>query len=120
MSLDSERRKQKRRKCAYYMQVVDANTLQLIGYLSDISLIGIKVDTGKPLPVNTNFKMRIDLTPDLANKTYLIFNGRSRWCEADKFEPNSFNVGFEVDILSREDTAIFQRMYNQYGMDLRQ
>jgi len=120
METDSERRRQKRRKFTYYMQVVDAGTLQLVGYLSDISPIGIKVDSGKPLPVNTNYKLRVDLTPELANKTYMIFNGRSRWCEIDRFEPNSYNVGFELDTLSREDMAIFQRMYETYSMDVRQ
>lgn len=119
MVSDSDKRRQKRRKFTYYMQVVDANTLQLIGYLSDISLTGIKIDSSKLFPVNQTYKMRIDLTPDVANKSYLIFNGRIKWCEMDKFEPNTFNVGIEVDNLSREDYGIFMRMYEQYGMDAR-
>ncbi|MBL8063810.1 MAG: PilZ domain-containing protein [Anaerolineales bacterium] len=102
------------------MQVVDATTLQLVGYVSDISLTGIKIDSGKLLPVNQTLKLRVDLTPDVANKSYLTFNGRIKWCEMDKFEPNSYNVGIEVENLSREDYAIFMRMYNQYGMDAKQ
>jgi hypothetical protein len=102
------------------MQVLDAGTMQVIGYLLDISPNGIRVDSGKPLQVNTMYRLRLDLVPELAHKTYMIFNGRSAWCEADKFEPNTFNIGFELDGLSREDTAIFQRMYDQYGVDIRQ
>lgn len=120
MDMDSERRKRQRRRFTYYMQVLDANTLQLIGHLSDISLIGIRVDSEKPLPVNTNYKLRVDLTSDLGNKTYMVLNGRSKWCEMDKFEPNSYNIGFEVITQSREDSVIFQRMFENYGVEIRQ
>ncbi|MCL4270762.1 MAG: PilZ domain-containing protein [Anaerolineales bacterium] len=120
MDMESaERRRQQRRRFTYYMQVLDANTLNLVGHLADISLIGIRVDSEKPLPVNTNFKLRIDLTSDLSNKTYMILNGRSKWCEMDKFSPNSYNIGFEVNTQSREDTVIFQRMFEQYGVEMR-
>ncbi|MBI5842334.1 MAG: PilZ domain-containing protein [Chloroflexi bacterium] len=117
--MESERRRQKRRKFTYYMQVMDANTLQLIGHLSDISLIGIKVDSEKPLPVNVNYRLRVNLTQDVANKTFMVFNGRSKWCQMDKLEPNSYNVGFEVSTLSYNDSEIFQRMYDKYGSDSR-
>lgn len=119
MEMETERRRQQRRRFTYYMQVLDAGTLQLIGHLADISLLGIRVDSEKPLPVNMNYKLRIDLTSDLSNKTYMILNGRSKWCEMDKFEPNSYNVGFEVSTQSREDAAIFQRMFEQYGIEIR-
>jgi hypothetical protein len=99
------------------MRVIDANTLQLIGHLSDISTLGIKVDSERPLPVNANYKLRVDLPPEMANKSYMVFSGRSKWCAMDKLEPNSYNVGFEVGSLSRDDSEIFQRMYDKYGSD---
>lgn len=120
MITDSEKRRQKRRKFTYYMQVVDANTLQLIGYLSDISPTGIKIDSGKLLPVNQVYKMRIDLNSDVASKAYMTFNGRIKWCEMDKFEPNTYNIGIEVENLSRDDYGIFMRMYELYGSEARQ
>jgi len=112
-----ERRKQKRRKFTYYMPVVDANTLQVIGYLTDISAMGIRVDTKKVLPVNANYRLRLDLTHELAKKTFMVFSGRSRWCQMDRLEPNTYNVGFEVNLASRDDIEIFQRMYDRYGSD---
>ncbi|WKZ38863.1 MAG: PilZ domain-containing protein [Anaerolineales bacterium] len=117
--MESDRRKQQRRRFTYYMPVVDAGTLKVLGYLSDISLVGFRVDSDMPLPVNSHLRLRIDLAPELAAKTYMIFNGRIRWCEMDKLQPNSYNIGFEVESLSREDTAIFQRMFEQCGMDIR-
>ncbi|MBL8102065.1 MAG: PilZ domain-containing protein [Anaerolineales bacterium] len=115
--MESERRAAKRKRFTYYMRVMDANSLQLIGYLTQISAVGIQVDSEKPLPVNTNFKLRVDLTTDIANKTMMIFNGRSKWCQPDPAEPNSFNVGFEVTLLSREDTEIFNRMIEKYATE---
>ena len=115
--MEAERRRQKRRKVTYYLPVVDANTLQTIGYLTDISAIGIRVDSKKSLPVNASYRLRLDLTQDMANKSFMVFNGRSRWCKMDRLEPNTFNVGFEVGALSRDDIEIFRRIYDQYGSD---
>lgn len=112
--MESERRNAKRKKFTYYMRAVDANTLELVGYLTQISAIGIQIDSEKPLPVNVNFKLRVDLTSDIANKTMMVFNARSKWCQPDRAEPNSFNVGFEVTLLSREDMNIYNRMIEKY------
>ena len=117
--MESERRRQKRRKFTYYMRVLDANTLQTIGHLRDISATGIGLDSEKPLPIDRNYQLRLDLTAEMANKTYMVINGRSKWCQADRLEPNSYNVGFEVNIVSRDDSEIFQRMYEKYGSDSR-
>lgn len=116
-SMESERRKEKRKKFTYYMRVMDAGTLQPIGYLTEISAIGIQVDSEKPLPVNTAFKLRVDLTADIANKTHIAFSARSKWCESDRVVPNSYNIGFEVTLLSHEDSVIFNRMIEKYALD---
>ena len=115
--LEPERRKNKRRKFTYYMRVVDASTLQLIGYLTEISAVGIQVDSEKPLPLNVSYKLRLELTADIANKTFMVFNGRSKWCQPDRLEPNSHNIGFEVTLLSHDDTEIFKRMIEKYASD---
>jgi hypothetical protein len=115
--MEVERRRQKRRRFTYYMPVLDASTLQIVGHLSDISPLGIRLDTEKPLPVNANYKLRLDLTPEMANKTAMVFNGRSKWCAMDKLSPNSYNVGIEFGALANEDAAIFQRMYENYSSD---
>jgi hypothetical protein len=117
--MDTDRRRQKRRKFTYYMQVLDADTLRPVGHLADISQMGIRVDSEKPLPVNTVYRLRVDLTPEVANKSYLVFNGQSRWCAMDKLEPNSYNVGFEVNALSGDDRMIFERMFEKYAADSR-
>ena len=117
--METDRRKQKRRRFTYYMKVLDATTLQPVGYLSDISPLGLRLDRQMPLPVNENYNLRVDLALDMTHKRFLVFNGRSRWCEMDRLAPNSYNVGFEVGDLSNDDTIIFQRMFEKYATDSR-
>jgi hypothetical protein len=101
------------------MQVVDAATLKPVGYLADISTTGLRLDSEKPVPVNANYTLRVDLAPEMANKSFLVLNGRSKWCAMDKLAPNSYNVGFEVGALSRDDSMIFQRMFENYATESR-
>ncbi|WKZ35263.1 MAG: PilZ domain-containing protein [Anaerolineales bacterium] len=117
--MDKERRKDARRKFTYYMRVLDAGTQQVIGYLTDISAVGIKVDSDKPLPLDVKYALRMDLTADVANKTSMVFNAVSKWCQADSFEPNTYNIGFEVTLASHDDTQIFNRMIEKYGLNKR-
>ena len=45
-----DKRKINRRDFTYYMQVIDDSTKQIIGYLSDISTGGFKLDCPKEVP----------------------------------------------------------------------
>lgn len=117
--MESERRKENRRKFTYYMRVLDANTSEVVGYLTEISPLGIQVDCEKPFPIGVNYKLRLDLTTDIANKNNMVINGLTKWCQADKFTPNAYNVGFEVEITARDDAEIFQKMIEKYGLENR-
>ena len=114
----AEKRKLPRRDFTYYMPVADALTNQLVGHLTDISTGGFKLDCQKPVQPNTDFLLRIDLTPEIASKEFMVFAARSRWCRADRFDPTSFNVGFQITTMSPGDLEIFVRMFEKYGTKL--
>ena len=76
----NERRNIKRRKFAYYMRVLDDDTLELIGHLSDISNKGFKIDSQNPIAPGISFRLRMDLTSEVSNKAYILFSATSRWC----------------------------------------
>jgi len=78
--MDVERRRQKRRRFTYYMPVLDANTLQVVGHLSDISPIGIRLGQRTAAAGQRELSLARGPDPEMANKTAMIFNGRSRWC----------------------------------------
>ena len=110
-----DKRKIDRREFTYYMQVTDDITKQLIGYLTDISTGGFKLDSPKEIPPGHDFRMHIDLTSDIADKNSMVFIARSKWCRRDHIDPNTYNTGFEIINMAPSDMVIFQRMFDQYG-----
>lgn len=110
-----DKRKIDRRDFSYYMQVKDEGTKQTIGYLSDISSGGFKLDCPKEIPPGRDFRMQLDLTADIADKNSMVFIARSKWAKPDFVDPNTFNVGFELVNITPGDMLIFQRMFEKYG-----
>jgi len=111
----ANKRKINRRDFTYYMPVTDDLTKQLLGYLSDISTGGFKLDSQKEIRPGQDFRLHIDLSAEIADKTSMVFIARSKWCRRDHVDPNTFNVGFEIINISPSDMAIFQRMFEKYG-----
>jgi hypothetical protein len=115
----ADKRKINRRDFTYYMQVTDDLSKQLIGYLTDISTGGFRLDCAKQIPAGQDFRMQILLTADVADKTSMSFIARSKWCHPDHVDPNTYNVGFEIVQMSPSDLVIFQRMFDKYGSEKR-
>jgi len=111
----ADKRKIDRREFTYYMQVTDDITKQLIGYLTDISTGGFKLDSPKEIPPGQDFRMHIDLTSDIADKNSMVFIARSKWSRRDHIDPNTYNIGFEIINMAPSDMVIFQRMFDKYG-----
>lgn len=109
------KRKINRRDFTYYKPVTDDLTKQLVGYLSDISTGGFKLDSPKEIRPGQDFRLQIELTADIADKTSMVFIARSKWSRRDHVDPNTFNVGFEIINIAPSDMAIFQRMFEKYG-----
>ena len=114
-----DKRKINRRDFTYYMQVTDDLSKQLIGYLTDISTEGFRLDSPKQIPAGQDFRMQIQLTADVADKTSMSFVARSKWCHPDHVDPNTYNVGFEIVTMTPGDMLIFQRMFDKYGSEKR-
>ncbi|HSG44580.1 MAG TPA: PilZ domain-containing protein [Anaerolineales bacterium] len=111
----TDKRKIDRRDFTYYMQVKDQSTKEIVGYLSDISTGGFKLDCDKKIPVGQDFRLQIELNPEVADKTSMTFIGRSKWCHHDHVDPTSYNVGFEIVNMAPSDMEIFNRMFEKYG-----
>jgi hypothetical protein len=113
----ADKRKVGRRDFTYYMQVTDDLTKEVLGYLSDISTGGFKLDSQKQIRPGQDFRVRIELTPEIADKNVMVFVARSKWCHPDHIDPNSYNVGFEIVNMASGDMAIYQRMFDKYGTE---
>ena len=113
----NNKRKINRRDFTYYMQVLDEPTKQIIGYLSDISTEGFKLDCPHQVPTEQDFHMLVPLTADIADKTSMTLIARSKWCRPDHIDPTTFNVGFEIINMAPNDMEIFHRIFEKYGSE---
>ena len=82
--MPSEKRKLARRNFSYYMRVMDEVNGQLVGHLADISTGGFKLDSSAAIPLNKDFRLRIELNNEVADKAFMTFTARSRWCAATR------------------------------------
>lgn len=110
-----ERRHRERKDFSYYMRLVDNDTQHLVGHLVDISSGGFKLDSQTPIPVNKDFRLRMDLTSEVADKPTMVFVARSKWCQIDPLDPFIYNVGFQYINISSSDLDIINRMMEKYG-----
>ena len=111
-----DRRQLSRRNFSYYMRVTDEATGKLVGHFSDISTGGFKLDSSKLVSINTDYRLRIDQTGEISNKSYITFKARARWCNVDAFDPNLYNVGFQIIEMTPGDYDIFVKMFSTYGV----
>ena len=115
--MNSDRRNVKRRKCNYYLKMLDYDTQSLVGYFADFSAQGFKADLPRPIAVEQNYKLRVDLTGDVSDKAYIELIAHSCWQRPDATEPSMFNAGFQIVGISAQDNRIYQRVVEQYGLD---
>ena len=110
-----ERRSLERKDFSYYMQVIDNGTQELVGHLVDIGSGGFKLDCQTPIPINTDFRFRMNLTSELADQPSIVFLARSKWCQVDPLDPFAYNVGFQLISIAPGCFDIFRRMIEKYG-----
>ena len=111
----AKHKRPERKDFSYFMQLFNNETQELVGHLSDISSGGFKLDSMESIPPDTDFQFRLDLTRQVADKPFMIFVARSKWCKVDPLDPFCFNVGFQLINITPEDVEIFNRMIEIYG-----
>ena len=110
-----ERRKRDRRDFSYYMRVMNENTGELVGHLADISIGGFKLESQKPISKNTEYPLRIELSNDISDKSFIVFIASSKWCQPHLIDTTLYNVGFQIVDMSSEDQESFKKIYDMYG-----
>lgn len=111
----NERRNIERKGFSYYMQLTDNDTQELVGHLADISSGGFKLDSQAPIPIDKDYRFRMDLDSEIATKPFMTFLARSKWCQVDPLDPFIYNVGFQLVNIAPPDLEIFIRMMEKYG-----
>jgi len=110
-----ERRTTPRKKFDYYLRVVDDDTHEILGHLVEVGSEGFQLDTTIPLPVEKEYYLRVELTPDLGSRPFIVFIGRSKWCKMDDREPNLYHVGIQMAEILPDDKEIFLNILKKFG-----
>ncbi len=110
-----ERRTAPRKNFSFYMRVLDDDTQEILGHMVEVSAVGLRLETVGPLPLNKDYYLRLELTPDLGNLPYIVFIARSKWCKIDEIQPNLYRVGFQVVEIMQEDREVFLRILMKFG-----
>lgn len=111
----NNKRKLPRRNFSYYMRVLDKNTGELIGQISDVSTGGFKLESSSPVAVGLTMELCIDQMSQISERSFIVFSARTRWCERDPYDPTIHNVGFQLLDMTPADYDVFVKMFNAYG-----
>ncbi|NJN79389.1 MAG: PilZ domain-containing protein [Anaerolineales bacterium] len=110
-----EQRTTPRKQIPVYMRVLNDDTQEILGHMVEVSEIGLRLETTVALPINKDYYLRLELTPDLGNVPYIVFAAQSKWCKMDTILPNLYRVGFQLIEILPEDKEVFSRVLQKYG-----
>ena len=118
-SLNNQLDRPERKDFFLYTQVTDCQTQEVVGQLADISSGGFKLDSLNPVALNQDFNFSIKLDHEIADKPFIKFVARSRWCRVDPADPYLYNVGYQLIEMAPGDLEIFNRMMEKYGREIK-
>ena len=90
-----ENRSLKRWHLIYYLRVFDQDTGSLLGHLVDISTEGMKMVSEMPIPVEQEFRFKMEVSLEHSTAQELFLDAYSLWCNRDA-NPDFFATGFRL------------------------
>ncbi len=109
-----ERRRLPRKYLIIYSRVFERTLGKLLGYLADLSSNGAMIISDDPMVENEPIQLRFDLPdPHEFHTNILNVDARVARCNPD-VSPEYFNIGFEFQDLTPEQSKIIERMMEVY------
>jgi len=100
---------------SFYFQVVETNTRELFGHLTDVSMIGFCLDCMQTVPLNQKFFLSIETTAEVSDTEFIDLLVESVWSRKDNITPNVYNVGFTILNINPHDAEVLKRIVEHYG-----
>ena len=110
-----EQRKEKRKRLMAFTPVFDSNQNILLGYIEDLTMMGILVVGENFVETNQERRLKIEFPIDLPDvaSAHITIPARAVWCRPDK-SPQYFNIGFEFIEVTPEHNKIFRAILKKY------
>jgi c-di-GMP-binding flagellar brake protein YcgR len=111
----TERRKYDRHKNGVYMRVTDHDTDEIMGYLTEISLGGFRLESPKNLAVDKDYTLRLEYAIEEKDMRYIVFVARAKWIQPDPIEPFEYILGFQIVDIAPSEQEIYRTIVENYG-----
>lgn len=103
---EKEQRKLRRLHIICYLRVFDRESAELVGHIADISTAGMMLVSDRPLELDTDYRLVMELPLEGNKRTRVLLTARSIWSRRDA-NPDFYNVGFK---LKRPSVRAVQRI----------
>lgn len=94
-------RENKRKSLFYKFEVLNADN-QIIGYLGDLTLNGLKIICDNPIATKQKLSLKIKVPARIINNEQIILQAESMWCR-NQVESDNYHVGLKILHLEEQD-----------------
>jgi hypothetical protein len=98
------------------MRVTEHDTEEILGYLTEISLGGFKLESPKQLAVDKDYTLRLEYAIEENVNKYIVFIARARWIQPDPVEPFEYILGFQIVSMEPSEREIYKGIVDNYGV----
>lgn len=100
-----------------FLPVMNRDTGELIGYLTDVTIEGGMIESGEALPEGAVFPLRIELDEPVNGNQVIDLEGRCVWNRKDRNAVFHY-VGFEFTSVSTEARERIHELAERYRLTL--
>jgi len=111
----SDKRKEERKSLMTFTPVYGLHPKTLLGYAEDLTVHGAMVVGEKPVEINKQITILIEIPGALPEATVprLILPARVAWCRPEK-RPNYYDIGLEFSNLKPEEIQMIEAVLRRY------
>jgi hypothetical protein len=111
-----ERRKIKRMHIMCYSRIFDRRSGELLGFLNDITPLGMNILSDRTLQTSHTYWFRMDLPEYIFGRAYLELSGICKWSRKD-VDPNFYVAGFQLEGITPEDVQIINQLNEEFELN---
>lgn len=98
-----------------YLPVVDRDTEELVGYLTDVTVDGGMLQSEEPIEENRTYNLRMELDEQIQGSNHIDVEAQSKWCRKER-NAVFHNSGFEFSDVSEDDRSRIAELAERYRL----
>ncbi len=111
-----DRRKDKRRRLIYYLQVFNRETELFMGHLIDITTEGMMITSEKPIEVGKVYKIGMNIQFLGQQDLSLELEAESRWSKPAE-NADYYDTGFQFVNINDDQKLIIEQLIKELGFN---